>query len=172
MTKLGSPPPSERPKPIYARSGWEIPQPSVQELAEYSQKIHPTLVRTRTEQLVVERRKRNHSDIQIRSMPDFLYNCVGMIFASRRAFIEIQHIYAILREDGYREISREDVTIGDIVLYYDNKGPSHVGLVILVDPLGIRVLSKWGIDGELEHLEENVPPGLGRPVEYYTERIL
>jgi hypothetical protein len=97
-----------------------------------------------------------------------------MIFASRRAVIEIGHIYAILREDGYRRIQLRDVVVGDVVLYRDAIEPTHVALVTAVDRVGdtvsVRVISKWGLDPEFEHFMENVPPRLGVPVEFYTER--
>jgi hypothetical protein len=99
-----------------------------------------------------------------------------MIFASRRAYIEIDHIYEILRHDGYYPIAREDVAIGDVVLYKKHGDPIHVALVVDVgrigDSISMRVLSKWGLDGEFEHLAENVPDSLGTPIEFYTERQL
>jgi hypothetical protein len=100
-----------------------------------------------------------------------------MIFAARRAYIEIDHIYDILREDGYRRIPLDDVTVSDVVLYKHGPEPSHVGLVTALvgrigDTLSVKVLSKWGLEGEFEHFMENVPDRLGKPVEFYTERQL
>ena len=112
----------------------------------------------------------------MRSASPHPYNCVGMIFTSRRAVIEIDHIYAILREDGYRRITLQDVIVGDVVLYRDAVEPTHVALVTLIDRIGnslnVRVISKWGLDPEFEHFMENVPARLGVPVEFYTERPL
>jgi hypothetical protein len=99
-----------------------------------------------------------------------------MIFASRRAVIEIDHIYDILREDGYRRIGLQDVVAGDIVLYRDAIEPTHIALITTIVPFGdtfsVTVISKWGLDPEFEHFMENVPPRLGVPVEFYTERPL
>ena len=33
------------------------------------------------------------------------YNCIGMTFASRRTWVETEHVDMILREDGYRPLS-------------------------------------------------------------------
>jgi hypothetical protein len=98
-----------------------------------------------------------------------------LVFASRHAWIDIDHIYDILREDGYRQIPVGDVMIGDVVLYRDNEGDlSHVALVVTVDrSIGesIRVVSKWGKDPEFIHFMENVPVRLGHPTEFWTERV-
>jgi hypothetical protein len=98
-----------------------------------------------------------------------------MIFAARRAWIEIDHIYDILKEDGYRQIQLVDVVAGDVVLYKDENEPSHVGLIVEVSRIGtipnIKVISKWGFDPEFEHFIDDVPPRLGRHSEYYTERL-
>ena len=113
----------------------------------------------------------------IRSLSTFQYNCVGMIFASRRAWIEIDQIYRILKEDGYREIGQDQVAAGDVVLYKDAANePTHVGLVIASERLpmsqivNIKVLSKWGLEAEFIHFVEDVLEWLGKPSEYYTER--
>jgi hypothetical protein len=99
-----------------------------------------------------------------------------MIFAARRAWIEIDHIERLLREDGYRGITKSQVVAGDIVLYRNEQGDlTHVALVSFVDHgLGsnIKVISKWGLEAEFIHFEDDVPVMLGRPVEYYTERQL
>ena len=106
------------------------------------------------------------------------YNCVGMVFASRRTWVEDYHVEFILREDGYRVVSQlHDVMEGDIVVYRDDEGRvSHVGLVISAVPevasgrLAITVLSQWGADGEYLHDIGDVHPNLGKPSEFWTER--
>jgi len=98
-----------------------------------------------------------------------------MIFACRRAWIEVDYIERILVEDGYRRIQPDEVMIGDVVLYRDaNNQPSHVALIMAVETIGrmrnIKVLSKWGKDGEFIHFVEDVLEQMGRAVEFYTER--
>ena len=146
---------------VYARSGWQIPTEVVQADDSF-------LMQLRSRELVQWIRY-----TQIRSTSAYPYNCVGMIFASRRAWIEIDYIYDILREDGYREIEPNAVMIGDIVLYKRGDENTHVGLIVEIDrELGdsIRVLSKWGMDGEFLHFMPNVPEIFGRPAEFWTER--
>ena len=97
-----------------------------------------------------------------------------MIFASRRVWIEIDHISELLKADGYRRISDEDIMEGDVVLYKQSETPTHVGVIMFIDcSLGtpnIKVMSKWGKDAEFIHFLEDVPQQFGQPVEYYTER--
>lgn len=150
--------------PVYARSGWKIPQ-------EYPGREASELIRIRSEAL-----RQWRSRVQLRSVSSYPYNCVGMIFAARRAWIEIDHVYRILEEDGYRQIPRAQVAQGDVVVYKDDKNqPSHVALIVLIEPynqaLNIQVISKWGKDAEFIHYIEDVVPPLGKPVEYYTERV-
>ena len=113
-------------------------------------------------------------NLTLRSVDAYPYNCVGMIFAARRAWIEIDHIYPILREDDYTKVQREDVMVGDIVLYRDAVEPTHVALIVAVDSIGnttsLKVMSKWGMNPEFIHDERNVPQILGQPAEYFTDR--
>jgi succinate dehydrogenase flavin-adding protein (antitoxin of CptAB toxin-antitoxin module) len=150
--------------PIYARSGWRIPQ-------EKPDSLSIELMRIRAKE-----RKSWRGRIILRSLSPYPYNCVGMIFASRRAWIEIDYIYKIFLEDGYRQISRDDVKQGDVILYKNYAGePSHVALVVMVESIGqtrnIQVMSKWGPEAEYIHFMEDVPEWLGIPAEFYTERI-
>lgn len=157
--------------PVYTRSGWQIPSPKAEE------KLH---IKRQDEKLINIRAQallnKCKQEAQIRSVSAYLYNCAGMVFASRRIWIDIDHVSRILREDGYRRISRDDVMIGDVVLYKSGGEPAHVGIIIAVNryPTGkhvdIKVLSKWGLDAEFIHFIEDVPPNLGVPVEFYTER--
>src|SRR5438105_14456445 len=58
---------------------------------------------------------------QLRSLRS-TYNCVGMVFANRRTFIEPEEIPAILQDDDYIEVARtDDLMPGDVVLYKDPK---------------------------------------------------
>jgi hypothetical protein len=147
---------------IYARSGKPIPCENVE--------IDPLkLTQIRGQELMSWRR-----NLIIRSISNYPYNCVGMIFASRRAWIEIDYIYEILREEGYRQIPQSEIMAGDMVLYKNRNAPTHVALIVDIDrSIGdsIRVISKWGKDPEFIHFQENVPDILGKPVEYWTERM-
>ena len=165
----------KHPKPIYARSGWEIPQPNPNDID--AERQSQTLVRIRTTSLIDDMTRSSKRNLKIRSLSSYMYNCVGMIFANRRAWIDIGQIYDILREDGYNEISLEQLDLGDVVLYTFYNKPSHIGLVTVVHPMigqipTIRVLSKWGRDGEIEHHYEDVPFNCGSPHSYWSEKIL
>lgn len=98
-----------------------------------------------------------------------------MIFAARRAWIEIDYIYDILREDGYHRINAGFMMEGDLALYKRDGNPTHVGLIITIDRSlrtpNIKVLSKWGKNPEFIHFIEDVPELLGQPAEYYTDRV-
>jgi hypothetical protein len=151
--------------PIYARSGWLIPQ-------EKPDRVDPRIMQNHAKELM-----RWRPNIILRSLSNYPYNCVGMIFASRRAWIEIDYVYKILIEDEYRQIQRNEVRQGDVVLYKDETGePSHVALIMMLDRIGqhlsIQVMSKWGNDPEFVHFEENVPSLLGVPTEYWTDRSI
>lgn len=103
------------------------------------------------------------------------YNCVGMVFASRRTWVEPEEIRKILADDGYRQIADTSACVGDVVLYTDDQGNLvHVGLVASVDIVGsvrtINVMSKWGRDGEYIHPVQAVPHLCGRPSEFWTDR--
>lgn len=123
--------------------------------------------------------REEYRGIEVRSISNFPYNCVGLVFASRRAWIEIDYVYDILKADGYRRITRNVVMVGDLVLYKDDKNqPAHIGMVASVEQIHptssertIFVLSKWGRDPEFVHLINRVPPQLGEAKEFYTEGV-
>lgn len=167
----------EHPKPIYARSGWEIPQPNPNILDAERKSQTLDLVRIRTESLIRDMTRNSSGNLEIRSLSPYMYNCAGMIFANRRAWIDIGQIYDILREDGYNEIPLKQLDLGDVVLYTFYNKPSHIGLVTIVHPMigqisNIRVLSKRGRDGEIEHHYEDVPFNCGSPHSYWSEKVL
>lgn len=175
MTRLLFDSEIEHPKPIYARSGWEIPQPNPNDI--HAERQSQTLVRIRTTSLIDDMTRSSKRKLKIRSLSSYMYNCVGMIFANRRAWIDIGQIYDILREDGYNKIPLEQLDLGDVVLYTFYNKPSHIGLVTVVHPMigqipTIRVLSKWGRDGEIEHHYEDVPFNCGSPHSYWSEKVL
>lgn len=114
------------------------------------------------------------------------YDCLGMIFASRRTRIGLEKnigpvLRFILREDEYRAVGSENALVaGDVVVYKGDSGDdssiSHVATVVLNEPLleggsrQIMVLSQWGADGEYFHRIDDVPPLLGKPAEFWTHR--
>ena len=121
-----------------------------------------------------------HSSAEVRSL-NSLYNCMGMVFASRRTWIELEleHLRMILQDDEYQQVPNEgELRQGDVVVYRDDDNyVSHVGIVVNIRTRikeatrEIFVLSQWGQDGEYFHLAEDVNPRLGKPAEYWTDRI-
>lgn len=104
---------------------------------------------------------------------------MGLVFASRRTWIDPEYLYQILADDEYRQLAGVvEAQPGDVVVYRDTDGlPSHVGIVwernLIIpgqqaDPL--KVLSQWGADGEYLHDLSDVPDLLGVPVEFWTDR--
>lgn len=113
---------------------------------------------------------------QLRSLRS-TYNCVGMVFANRRTFIEPEQIPIILQDDEYTEVVKEDDLMpGDVVLYEDPQTGDiqHVGLVLASEVMfqtkKIRVLSQFGRDGEYIHDLHDVPNFYGKTVvKFYSE---
>jgi hypothetical protein len=106
------------------------------------------------------------------------YNCIGLVVACRRAWVDPEELLPALRDDGYRQLGGPaEAEKGDVVVYRDQRGNvCHAGIVVgknvvtaeAADPL--VVLSKWGEDGEYEHESSDVPELLGKPVEFWTDR--
>ena len=119
----------------------------------------------------------SHSTAQLRSLNSH-YNCMGMVFASRRTCIDTEELGMILEDDGYRPVvSENDIMLGDIVVYRNMKGDAvHVGMVagirtnLVEGRQEIVVMSQWGGDGEYLHRADDVSPLLGVPSEYWTDR--
>jgi hypothetical protein len=93
-----------------------------------------------------------------------IYNCHGMIFASRRTGIDqLDEIGKILYEDNYKPVDTKNILAGDIVLYFEENGEiSHSGLVIIPAPnhsfiAETFILSKWGDSCEVIHGLYNCP---------------
>jgi hypothetical protein len=105
-----------------------------------------------------------------RTPPNPIYNCHGMVFASRRTGIyDSLSLQRILDEDGYTEVERGNVLPGDIIIYFDNTNDfEHSGLVVSWDkqlsvPL---VVSKWGKFAEVVHWGNQCPYNFAN-VHYY-----
>ena len=93
-----------------------------------------------------------------------VYNCFGMVFASRRTSV-VDDIDRVLREDGFRQLKiGEKPRTGDLVCYRaESVDLLHVAVVTRIDPIlgssnqelgtgGVWALSKWDDGcGEDEH---------------------
>lgn len=122
--------------------------------------------------------KQKFPNIRVRSMTA-IYNCVGLVFGSRRTCIDPDQLELILREDGYHRLSGEhQVEIGDLVLYRVGYQYEHIAVVVdkkndvINARFEITVISQWGADGEYIHSMHDVPPVLGIPQEFWTDRRL
>lgn len=163
-------------KPVFARSGWEIPLLEFSQLIEQSRWQDEFFVRNRTDSLLRALEGKGKRITDIRSMSDYMYNCVGMIFASRRAWIETNHLYELLRQDGYHKVTERDIVRGDLVVYTNDEVPTHVGLIMSIRRDGshldnLTVLSKWGKDAEILHAVNVIPEMYGKPTEFWSERV-
>jgi hypothetical protein len=113
---------------------------------------------------------RSHPNARLRSATQ-LYNCMGLIFAARRTWIDPTYLNMILVEDEYRRLAGpSESQVGDVVVYRNTRDHS-VNIERRVDTASwkITVISQWGADGEYLHLMEDVPEMLGRPVKYWTD---
>jgi len=121
--------------------------------------------------------KKQHSSIEARSL-SASYNCMGMVFASRRTNIDVERaIKLILKDDEYVQVVEiKNVQKGDIVVYYKDERPTHVGVVVNIEKIvgnaswDITILSQWGNDGEYFHNVSDVPVLYGTKIEYWTDR--
>jgi len=91
-----------------------------------------------------------------RSNPTPIYNCHGLVFASRRTGISnTEEIQKIIKDDKYIEVELNNVLPGDIVLYYSLDGDiEHSGLVVSKPDRDLHlpfVCSKWGKYREMVH---------------------
>ena len=129
-------------------------------------------------QAAVDLAKEICPDASFRSITN-TYNCMGLVVATRRVWVDPEHVVKLLTDDGYRKRGRaEDADKGDVVVYHNEKGePIHVGIAMWKNfaIAGenrdlLTVLSKWGGDGEYFHEASQVPEYLGQPAEYWTDR--
>lgn len=107
--------------------------------------------------------EKTHPYAKFRPPPNPIYNCHGLVFASRRTGIDRSDILCtVLDDDGYTEIVRDEVLPGDIILYYNEDGDiEHSGIVITKpDDMQLRipqVVSKWGRYKEVVHSANDCP---------------
>ena len=102
---------------------------------------------------------------------------MGLVFASRRTFVEPEELVGILRDDEYRMVHEDEVVAGDLIVYRDeSEEVSHVGVVWEVRSnlrdatRSFVVLSQWGQSGEYVHDWTDVASQLGEPKEFWTDR--
>ncbi len=100
-------------------------------------------------------KRRRHPGWVQRKPAAGVYNCAGMVWASRRTTLpEPSDWRKVLREDNYRPVKGERPCVGDIVVYIREGHTEilHVAVVFSVDRLdasdphsrvAIRALSKW-----------------------------
>jgi hypothetical protein len=107
------------------------------------------------------------------------YNCVGMVVASRRTWVDTDGLIRVLQEDGYRRLAdATQAELGDVVVYQDQQGEiCHAGIVVRKNILVpgqqgdlLTVLSKWGADGEYIHGLSRLPALLGTAAQFWTDR--
>ena len=105
---------------------------------------------------------------------------MGLLFASRRTWIDPESLGMILAEDEYRQLGGlHEAYVGDIVVYRDSEGDvAHVAVIIELEPViqtaswKVTVISKWGADGEYVHPLDELPDRLGSATEYWADRRL
>lgn len=112
--------------------------------------------------------------VDFRSSISGIYNCFGLVFASRRTNID-KDIDEIIEDDDYREVGLSQVRAGDIVLYRnpDSKSVEHAGIVVEVkrDKITIvNVVSKWGPGREAVH-PVRLCPYQETEIEYYRIEV-
>jgi hypothetical protein len=102
-----------------------------------------------------------------RKPPTGAYNCHGLTFLNRRAWLtKSEAIETVLRDDAYSEVPIERTMPGDVVLYRDRAGEiEHTGMVARMETEGGLptpfILSKWGMAGEYIHRYNLCPYGDG-----------
>ena len=91
------------------------------------------------------------------ALPTNLYNCHGLVFASRRSkVVEHDDVRTILKDDQYRQIIDPNAVLpGDVVIYLVRGVIDHTGLVVDVVQSAIHpkitVISKWAQATEMIH---------------------
>jgi hypothetical protein len=142
---------------LQTRRGNPIPNAQFYELSSFELAQVPDL-------------SRKYLGIIVRTLPNPIYNCHGLTFASRRTGIYEADFSEILDNDGYTEVSADQTLPGDIVLYFDEKGSiQHSGIVVERPQQSLLnvpiILSKWGKYGEIIH------PAHVTPKEYGITRL-
>lgn len=90
------------------------------------------------------------------------YNCMGMVFASRRTCIDVDQLEWILEEDGYKPVAPDAVCRGDLLVYRSAEGPAHVGVVWRHEPDVRRAVWRTEILESVGSRRRVFPRGRGR----------
>jgi hypothetical protein len=124
------------------------------------------------------------SNWEQRAGPRGVYNCAGLVWASRRtAIVDDEEWNKIYDHDNYRELNTDETPKpGDLAVYLDGDvGYIHVGQVISIEaglanearPIP-KILSKWdSASGEYIHYPPDVPFRMHFPdfqLTYWTDR--
>lgn len=153
---IGAPEPGRR-LHLQTRLGWDIPNEQGEPLVQGETERHRL-----TAQKYLSSRQLGD--------PSPYYNCHGLTFASRRTMVTDEvTLQRILMDDGYRPIQANEVSAGDIIVYYLDGYIEHSGIVIdnPVGPLRIPTIwSKWGRGSEMIHAANNCPYNY-QSVRYY-----
>lgn len=149
MTGLIINPYNESKITVQTRKGWDIPNIQSHEFSQQEQNQFSAM-------------ERHYSLVTWRAMPNPIYNCHGLTFASRRTSIfDSSVLQQILDHDGYEQINDADVLPGDIILYFGSNGDiEHSGIVVTIPQSDLkipRVVSKWGKFKEAEHSAIDCP---------------
>lgn len=95
--------------------------------------------------------KIKHQYKYLRNGPTTIYNCHGLVFASRRTRVhDTAELQKILQDDNYKEIDQKNILPGDVILYINEMGGfEHSGIVLEVtnEPRVPIICSKWGNNG-------------------------
>lgn len=127
-----------------------------------------------------------HPNWKVRKPATGIYNCVGHVWASRRASVYDDFDESVLRirsDNGYRVVdwNHEKPQPGDLACYWETLHPykncMHIGEVIGLKPRKdlpplVLVLSKWDdVCGEVVHEALDLPHNLvNARLEYWTDR--
>ncbi|OPX20053.1 MAG: hypothetical protein BZ151_05910 [Desulfobacca sp. 4484_104] len=109
-----------------------------------------------------------------------VYNCFGLVWASRRtAIYDESELSKILTDDGYRRLATEEqIQHGDVILYRLDGNTLHAAMALELRQLQLEsskmpwVLSKWGnVFGEDIHHFLDVPDDIREcSIEIWTDR--
>ena len=129
----------------------------------------PSAEMSREERLLARKLIKAHSTAVPRTPLSCSYNCHGLTFGSRRAWIVKRScVNTIISDDEYKEIPLANAFPGDVLIYYNNGDLSHSGVVVERQALGIlRIVSKWGKAGEFVHSMFDCPAIYGRDVKAF-----
>lgn len=116
---------------------------------------------------------RMYPDNTLRRRATAAYNCYGLVFACRRAWVMIESVKDILSDDGYRQLrTGEQPLPGDVLIYVEDGLPEHVAVIVELFSIGQtvipKVISKWAAGPEYVHMATRSP--FGTNYTCWTER--